>query len=279
MRIEISGNYVELSGVLRAYAESRVGVAVRRAASRLTWVGVRFIRERGPAADQRVLCQLDVWLRGSGLVTVRHIDTNPYVAVDCAAVRLEQALVRKLRESAQHADTQEARRAPSPPRRRGATPRYAVVVTPADSRNRLSLIPWLRTRYGIDQVQTISLSCPEWDALVTDDMAAPQLKRFKDRLALAQLCHPEALIVVGGGGDAEPACQQRPQSRWELERVVRHLRALRLPVELIGVCVNEHWGQDNCLIESEELQLAEHRDLRQRRSDADEELYAGLTSD
>jgi hypothetical protein len=37
-----------------------------------------------------------VWLRRLGLVTVRHTDPNPFVAVDRAAVRLRQAIARRI---------------------------------------------------------------------------------------------------------------------------------------------------------------------------------------
>jgi hypothetical protein len=37
-----------------------------------------------------------VWLRRLGLVTVRHADTNPFVAVDRAAARLRQAIARRI---------------------------------------------------------------------------------------------------------------------------------------------------------------------------------------
>jgi hypothetical protein len=151
-------------------------------------------------------------------------------------------------------------------------------------RHRLSLTPWIRTRYGIDRVHTILLSGSKWRALVAGEMAAPQLKAFKDELALAQLSHPEALIVVGGGGGeggegGEASRRQRPQARWELETIVRHLRGLGLPMEFIAVWVSEHWGQDDCLIESEELQVPPYPAGRRHSSDAEEELYAGLTSD
>jgi hypothetical protein len=150
-----------------------------------------------------------------------------------------------------------------------------VVVVPWDARPRLSLIPWLRTRYGIEQVHTLSLAWPEWEALLAGEMESLQLERFKDRLALAQLCRPEALIVVGGA-EPQPWCDERPQGRTEVERVVNNLRALDLPTEVIGVCANEHWTSDECLIESEKLPAAANRG---GQDEQDEELYAGLTSD
>ena len=274
MRIEVFGNGFEVTDVLRTYAESRVWLAVQRASRDLSWVGVRLMSEDDQTADGRVVCQLDVWLRGIGLVTVRHIDVDPYMGIDCAAVRLEQAIVRKLREAGRYAAVASNRAVATEPGR--ATPRrYAVVIVPSDAWPRLSLIPWLRTRYGIDQVQTVSLGWSEWNALVAGEMDSPHLKRLKDRLALAQLSRPDAIVVVGGAV-SQPSSDERPQARPEVERVVDNVRSLGLPIEVIGVWVNEHWTSDDCLIESEELPL---RTGQTSGSEGDEELYAGLTSD
>jgi hypothetical protein len=224
------------------------------------------------AVDSRVICQLDVWLRGIGLVTVRHVEDNAYLAIDCAAVRIEQAIVRKLREAGRYVAVGNDLAVATPSGR--ATPRrYAVLIVPFDAWPRLSLIPWLRSRHGIGQVQTISLSRLEWDALGSGELDSPHLKRLRERLALAQLSLPDA-IVVAGGAAPQSSWEKRPQARVELERALNTVRLLGLPVEVIGLWVNEQWRPDDCLIESEELPPpAGHGD------DSEEELYAALTSD
>jgi hypothetical protein len=272
MRVEVFGNGFEVTDVLRTYAESRTWLVAQRAANQLSWVGVRLMSEHDQAVGGRVVCQLDVWLRGIGLVTVRHTDVNPYIGIDCATVRLEQAIVRKLREAGRYSAAASNH---TVAKRSGheTSRRYAVVIVPSDAQPRLSPVPWLRTRYGIEQVQTISLGWPVWDALVAGELDSPHLKRLKDRLALAQLSRPEAIVVVGGAVP-QPSSDERPQARLEVERVVSNIRSLGLPIEVIGVWVNEHWTSDDCLIESEELPLGTgHGGV------SDEELYAGLTSD
>jgi hypothetical protein len=140
----------------------------------------------------------------------------------------------------------------------------------SDARPRLSLTPWLRTRYGIEQIQTVSLGWPEWDALVAGEMDSSHLRRIKDRLALAQLSRPEAIIVVGGAVP-QASYDERPQARSEVERIVGNIQSLGLPLEVIGVWVNERRTSGEWLIESEELPLA-------AESGSDQALYAGLRS-
>jgi hypothetical protein len=252
-----------------------VWLAVQRAADRLSWVGVRFTREEGRGGNPRIVCQLDVWLRDIGLVTVRHVDTNAYVGVDCAAVRVEQAVVRKLREHGAYSPTRRPRGATAIEADRRTSSKYALVILPSDARPRLSLIPWFRTRYGIEEVQTLSLTWPEWDALVAGETGSPHLKRFTDCLALAQLTRPEAIVVVGSAVP-RPSVDEQPRARREVERVATTIQALGLPTEVIRVWVNECWRAEDCLIESEELPLSAERTSS---VDSDEELYAGLTSD
>jgi ribosome-associated translation inhibitor RaiA len=108
MRFEMFADGTTVTKELRMYAESRVGLAVHRAADRLSFVGVRLSREDDRATDSHVQCQLEAWMRGLGVVTARHVDADSYVAIDRAAALLEQSVLRKLRETATtEADEQE----------------------------------------------------------------------------------------------------------------------------------------------------------------------------
>jgi hypothetical protein len=298
VRVEIFGNGFEVPDVLRTYAEARVWLAVQRAAERLSWVGVRLMSVDaggvvggggGPnggvaAARRRLTCQLDVWLRGIGLITVRHTDANAYVGIDCAAVRLEQAIVRRVRERGWHAARSIGGGVPEGGgeafgRGRGVagSPRCAVLIVPRDLKPRLSLIPWLRARYGIERVQTLCLARPEWDALAAGEARSLYLERLKDHLALAQLGRPEAIVVVGGAAPRASSCA-RSHGRREVERALSHLRSWDLPAEVIGAWVTEHWDAEQCLIESEELPLRPD-ETAVFQADEGEEMYVGLTSD
>jgi len=108
MRFEMFADHMIVPIELRLYAESRVGMAVHRAADRLSFVGVRLGREDAHAMDSPIRCQVEAWMRGLGIVTASHADADSYVAIDRAAALLEQAVLRKLREAeATEADKQE----------------------------------------------------------------------------------------------------------------------------------------------------------------------------
>ena len=99
MRFEMFADNITVPKELRMYAESRVGLAVHRAADRLSFVGVRLRRDEADAADSPVQCQVEAWIRGLGVVTARHADADSYVAIDGAAALLEQAVLRKVRQA------------------------------------------------------------------------------------------------------------------------------------------------------------------------------------
>jgi ribosome-associated translation inhibitor RaiA len=81
------------------YAESRIGLAVHRAADRLSFVSVRLKTQDNSAPESRAQCQAEAWIRGLGLVTAQYADADSYAAIDRAAALLEQAVLRKLRQA------------------------------------------------------------------------------------------------------------------------------------------------------------------------------------
>ena len=100
MRIDVHAVNIELPTALRSYAETRAWMAGRRHASRVIWLSVRVANRTAASGAPVVSCRIDGWLRGAGHVSVRHVDADPYVAIDRAAVRLERAVERRVRNPA-----------------------------------------------------------------------------------------------------------------------------------------------------------------------------------
>jgi ribosome-associated translation inhibitor RaiA len=100
MRIDVHAVNIELPPALRRYAETRAWKAGRRHASRTTWLCVTVANQTAASGVPAVSCRIDGWLRGIGNVSVRHVGADPYVAIDRAAVRLEQAIGRRVGQPA-----------------------------------------------------------------------------------------------------------------------------------------------------------------------------------
>jgi hypothetical protein len=83
-------------------------MAIRGAADRLSFLGIRLGPEDADAANSSVQCQVEAWIRGLGVVSAHHSDADSYIAIDRAAALLEQAVLRKLGQAnAPETDEQE----------------------------------------------------------------------------------------------------------------------------------------------------------------------------
>jgi hypothetical protein len=124
-----------------------------------------------------------------------------------------------------------------------------VVVKPSGGSSRLRLGPWLRARYGIEEVQTITLSREAWRRLASEDAVGVDPVP-RDRLALSLLCRPELVVVYGC--ETSPRFGERlPTSREDVERAVHRIHSLRLPANVLGVRIAERRGDAPYLTDPE----------------------------
>jgi ribosomal subunit interface protein len=95
MKIQIRGRNVELTKVLRARAERRLGFALSRFGERIGQVLLRFSDTNGPRGDIDKRCQIDVGLKPKS-VRVEHTDADLFLALDRAADRASRSVARAL---------------------------------------------------------------------------------------------------------------------------------------------------------------------------------------
>ena len=95
MKIQIRGRNVELTKVLRARVERRLGFALSRFGERIGRVLLRFSETNGHSGDIDKRCQIDVGLKPKS-VRVEHSDANLLVALDRAADRASRSVARAL---------------------------------------------------------------------------------------------------------------------------------------------------------------------------------------
>jgi ribosome-associated translation inhibitor RaiA len=257
MRIDIHAVNIDLTDPLKRFAESRAWMSARRHFSRVAWIGLWLVDQR-PSPDRPGLtCRIDAWLRNIGHLTVCHADTNIYVAIDIAAARLEQSIARALRQAAQRrieaaqsdGDSVDPRLRREQPA--AAMPRLAVAIERRDARlrrRRLPLLPWLRIKYGIEQVSRVTLPDRIWEGVAKGTEMADLLHH---RLALSLLCWPELIVVVGrsdGSHDEDVVVEEQQRVR----QIVQRIREWSVPLEVVGAWINERWEPD-CYVESQEL--------------------------
>ncbi len=95
MKIQIRGRNVELTKVLRAQVERRLGFALGRFGERIDRVLLRFSDTDGHPGVSDKRCRIDVGLRPRN-VRVEHTDADIIVALDHAAERASRSVARAL---------------------------------------------------------------------------------------------------------------------------------------------------------------------------------------
>ena len=95
MRVEIRERDVEVTEILRAHVERRLGLALGRFADRIGRVTVRISGANGRAGERAARCQIDVSLRPQN-VRAGDTDADLFAAVDNASDRVSRSVARVL---------------------------------------------------------------------------------------------------------------------------------------------------------------------------------------
>lgn len=95
MKIHIQNRNVEVTKILRAHVESRLGLALGRFGERIGRVMVRFSDTDGHGSGLDKRCQIDVGLRPRS-VRVEDMDIDLFVAVNNATDRVSRSVARAL---------------------------------------------------------------------------------------------------------------------------------------------------------------------------------------
>jgi putative sigma-54 modulation protein len=95
MKIQIPACDVDVTDLLRAHVERRLGLALARFADRIGRVSVRFSHADGGAAGGHKRCRIEVGLRPQRL-DVEDIDVDLFAAVNHATDRASRSVARAL---------------------------------------------------------------------------------------------------------------------------------------------------------------------------------------
>lgn len=116
--------------------------------------------------------------------------------------------------------------------------RFGIVITCIDGRVQEPVAAWLKTRYQLDHINTITT--PGADKALADE--APEIvAHLKSSAQLSVTRHRANVLAIVGHHD----CAANPGSREEhVEQIKRAMHVAwywNLPVTLVGLWVNENW--------------------------------------
>jgi hypothetical protein len=136
--------------------------------------------------------------------------------------------------------------------------RFAMVITHAGRQKDLVEMPLLETEYRIDASDWIVLSDDGWRAVVGGE---PTIWDALERKLLIgfYVSNPQLIAVIGHPSVDETDAPDARQV--EVRQVVRRIRSLLLPVDVIGIWTDEH-GRFEHVVEPADLVECEPNELQ-----------------
>ena len=248
MRLDVHVINVQPTAALKEYTQSRLWLGLQEHTRRILCAGV-WLTERAGGLEEdgpRFVCRIDVWLRRIGHVTVRHIETNPFVAVDLAVARMRHNVARGVQRARRAAALTGAadelsdgngRAWVERSRVRGrATPRLAVVVERRGPSSASSAAAWLRDNFDVEQLGRLTVSDPVWEAAADADHEL--LESLRDRLALSLLGRPMLVVILGSAAGRSAAAVDSVREQARVRALARVIGECTLPVDVIGLWID-----------------------------------------
>lgn len=102
MRIDLHSINVALPDDLQRHAETRLWQVAGPWRDRVVWTGMWLTEHPdlpipGAPTGTHLTCRVDAWVRGIGIITVRHEARAIAPAIDVATALLERAIAREMR--------------------------------------------------------------------------------------------------------------------------------------------------------------------------------------
>ena len=115
---------------------------------------------------------------------------------------------------------------------------YATAINCIDGRIQLPIIYWIKERFGVDHVDSITEAGPN---RVLAQCVEPNLSNVKYNLAISVNGHGSRIVTLSGHYD----CARNPVPRdIQISQVMEGIRTLKswgFPIRILGLYVNEEW--------------------------------------
>ncbi len=113
--------------------------------------------------------------------------------------------------------------------------KFGTLINCIDGRTQLPAISWIKEKYSLDYVDNITEPGP--DKLVSEG----KIELLKPKIDISVKLHGSNLVVVSG----HHGCAGNPISKEEhlsqIRKSIGVIKSLKMPVEVIGIWINEEW--------------------------------------
>lgn len=119
------------------------------------------------------------------------------------------------------------------------TGRFCTAINCMDGRVQLPVNQWLRERYGVDYVDTITEPAP--NRILAEGTDRALVDSIKRRLSISVRSHGSRMVAVVGHDDCVGSPVGIDTQRGLVRQAVVAVRSWGLEVEVIGLWVDSNW--------------------------------------
>ncbi|MFO7650113.1 MAG: carbonic anhydrase [bacterium] len=116
--------------------------------------------------------------------------------------------------------------------------KFATVINCMDGRTQLQVNDWLRSRCGVDHVDTITEPGP---VCLLAGGNAPAIESIRNRVAISVERHGSRTVAVVAHHDCAGNPKPRTLQVQQLKRSVERVRSWQPAVEVVGLWVGRDW--------------------------------------
>ena len=117
--------------------------------------------------------------------------------------------------------------------------KFGTAINCMDGRVQLVLCQWMKEKYGLDYVDTITE--PGVDRILSEGSAAERAA-IEKKARISVEVHGSKIIAIVGHHDCagNPVCKE--DHCGQVKEAVRVVKSWKLPAEVVGVWIGEDWS-------------------------------------
>lgn len=116
---------------------------------------------------------------------------------------------------------------------------FATVINCMDGRTQLPVNTWVKKKYGVDHVDTVTEPGPNGILAKNEDQAI--LDSMKRRVTISVEKHGSKVVAVVGHHDCAGNPVSEETNKKQIKQAMKTIKKWGFPVELVGLWVNEDW--------------------------------------
>ena len=116
--------------------------------------------------------------------------------------------------------------------------KFGTVINCMDGRTQLPVNEWMRKKYGLDYVDTITEPGPDKMLAENDETTVPSIRK---RVDISVAKHGSDIVAIVGHFDCAGNPVDKDEHFRQVHKAIDLINGWNMPVKVIGLWVNENW--------------------------------------